>query len=131
MLKELGISGGTFILGCIVLYFVIKWAVSSGMSETNKLLKKILSAQSAGGSEVSNMLSGRVGEVCRIHLSTDSEYYFTMGGEFNAKVVSAGAGWVELIDIQSKGSEKFSGKVTIHTADITLVEEVEDADENV
>lgn len=124
MLKELGISGGTFILVCIVLYFVVKWAVSSGMSDTNQLLKKILSAQSSVDSEACNMLASRVGEVCNIHLSTDSEYYFTMGSEFKAKVVSTGAGWVELTDIRPTGSKKdFHGKVTISTMDITLVEE--------
>lgn len=118
MLKELGISGGTFILVCIVLYFVIKWAVSSGMSETNELLKKILSAQ------LPNMLADKVGEICCIHLSADSEYYFTMGSQFKAEVVSTGAGWVELTDIQPTGSQKkFSGNVTISTADITLVED--------
>ena len=33
MLKELGISAGTFIFCAISLYFIIKWAVRNGISE--------------------------------------------------------------------------------------------------
>lgn len=33
MLKELGISAGTFIFCAISLYFIVKWAVRNGMSE--------------------------------------------------------------------------------------------------
>lgn len=128
MWKELGISSGTFIVVCFVLYFVIKWAVGAGMEKTNKLLKDILAAQSAGGSELSNTLAGRAGKVCRIHLNTDSEHYFTMGGEFTAKIVSANGGWVDITDIQPTGSGNFSGTVSLRITDISYVENV---DENI
>lgn len=36
MLKELGISGGTAIVILIALYFVIKWAVASGIKQYYK-----------------------------------------------------------------------------------------------
>ena len=33
MWKELGISGGTAVIICITLYFLIKWAVKNGIKE--------------------------------------------------------------------------------------------------
>jgi len=35
MLKELGISGGTLIMGLIIGYFVIKWAVKAAIIEAH------------------------------------------------------------------------------------------------
>ena len=35
MLKELGISGGTLIMGLIIGYFVIKWAVRAAIIEAH------------------------------------------------------------------------------------------------
>ncbi|GEM_PF-909057 len=33
LLAELGVSGGTFVIGLIVLYFIVKWAVKNGVKE--------------------------------------------------------------------------------------------------
>ena len=38
MLKELGISAGTFIFCAISLYFIVKWAVRNGMSEAYTMI---------------------------------------------------------------------------------------------
>ncbi len=35
MLKELGISGGTFIFCAIALYFIVKWAVKNAIIEAH------------------------------------------------------------------------------------------------
>lgn len=39
MWEELGISGGTAIIILIALYFIIKWAVKSGIKEAYKDIK--------------------------------------------------------------------------------------------
>lgn len=125
MLEELGISAGTFILFCIILYFVVKWAVAAGMSDTNKLLTGILEIQS-GNSNRENSFDNMVGKSCTIHLRENSEYYFTMGKKFNAKISDAKGGWIELTEIEPTGSGKFRGKVMIRTVDISYTERVEE-----
>ena len=39
MFKELGISGATFLIIMIVLYFVIKWAVKNGIKDAYEEIK--------------------------------------------------------------------------------------------
>lgn len=39
MFKELGISGATFVIIMIVLYFVIKWAVKNGIKDAYEEIK--------------------------------------------------------------------------------------------
>lgn len=124
MLKELGIGGGTFILFCIVLYFVVKWAVGAGMSETNNILSEILECKS-GNSDGQNAFENMVGKVCTIHLKQNSEYYFTMGENFKAKISDARGGWIELTEIEPTGSGKFKGRVTVRTIDISYAESIE------
>ena len=122
MLKELGISGGTFILVCIALYFVIKWAIEAGMKKTNKLLDEIIANQTSDGEDSSSLFDERVGELCCIHLKPDSEYYFTMGENFKAKILSSKGGWLDITDIQPTGSGKFSGKVSMRVTNISFIE---------
>lgn len=122
MLKELGISAGSFILICFVLYWIIKWAVASGMSETNDLLKEMLESRQ---DESTNIFDNMKGKKCCIHLKSDSEYYFAMGEEFNAKISDAAGSRIELTDIEPTGSGEFSGKVVIKTTDISYAEILE------
>ena len=38
MLRDLGISGGTFILCAIALYFIVKWAVKNAIIEAHSAI---------------------------------------------------------------------------------------------
>lgn len=56
MLKELGLSSGTFIFCAISLYFIVKWAVKNGISEA---YTAITGKKTAEEIEVENMVKSK------------------------------------------------------------------------
>lgn len=102
MLDELGISLGTAIVVCVVIYYVIKSSVKNGISE---MLEK--HQRSSELSESSKVLQSYVGKNCTITTSMDSLLFAENGFKIDCQVLNADPVW---INIRYKDKDEYKEK---------------------
>ena len=95
MFEELGMRGGTFIILCLIGYFIVKWAVKNGICEASKKMENISESNS-----LSTVLVNCIGKQCTIY--TSSPISLELDGDFEklwklkCEVIDVDIHWIRI-----------------------------------
>lgn len=113
--EELGIGGGTFLILCIVGYYLLKWAIRNGLKEAMSNY-----SQQSKIEPLSTILSGYIGRVCTLKTSLNRALFLNNYGKAKYEVLDVDANWIQ---IRYEENREFK-EMAIRISDITSVSDI-------
>ena len=115
MFEELGISGGTFLIVCIVGYYIVKWAIRNALKEAINNY-----SQQSKVEPLSTVLSGYIGRVCTLQTSLNRCLFLNNYGKVKCEVLDIDVTWIQ---IRYEENKEFK-EMAIRISDITSVSDL-------
>lgn len=112
MFEELGISGGTFLILCMVGYYLLKWAIRNALKEAMSNY-----SQHSKTEPLSSVLSGYIGRVCTLQTSINRCLFLNNYGKVQCEILDVDATWIQ---IRYEENKEFK-EMAIRISDITSV----------